>query len=70
MGEDILNSISELEGVDIPQTVLNVSINDELGQTKNFSAQVEGISKTGFLPLLCRQGPGRSSLVDSPDPES
>lgn len=37
MGEDVLDSIGELEGVDIAETVLNVGINNELGQTKDFS---------------------------------
>ena len=58
MGEDVLDGISELESVDISETVLNVGINDELGQTKNFSTQVEGVSEAGFLSFLCRQGPG------------
>ena len=58
MGEDVLDGIGELESVDISETVLNVGINDELGQTKNFSTQVEGVSEAGFLSFLCRQGPG------------
>jgi hypothetical protein len=60
MGEDVLNGIGELEGIDISETVLNVSVNDELGQTKNFSAQMEGVSETRLLSLLRRQSPGRS----------
>ena len=57
MGEDVLDSIGELESVDISETVLDVCINDEFGQAKNFSAQVESISKARFLSFLCRQGP-------------
>ena len=57
MGKDVLNGISELECVDISKAVLDVSINDKLGQTKNFSAQVEGISEARFLSFFCRQGP-------------
>ena len=45
MGEDVLDGISELEGVDISETVLNMSVNDELREAKNFSAQVEGVSE-------------------------
>ena len=57
MGEDILDGISELESIDITETVLNVGVNDKLGQTEDFSTQVEGVSETGFLSFLCRQGP-------------
>jgi len=57
MGEDVLDGISELESVDISETVLNVGVNDKLGQAKNFSAQVEGVSEARFLSFLCRQGP-------------
>ena len=38
MGEDVLDGIGELEGVDISETVLNVGIDDKLGEAKNFSA--------------------------------
>ena len=57
MGEDILDSISQLESIDIAETVLNVGVNDKLGRTKDFSTQVEGVSETGFLSFLCREGP-------------
>ena len=57
MSEDTLNGIGELEGIDIAETVLNVGVNDKLGRTKDFSTQVEGVSETGFLSFLCRQGP-------------
>ena len=46
MGEDILNCIGELEGVDVSETILNVGIDNEFGQAKNFSTQVERVSKT------------------------
>ena len=54
VGKDILNGIGELERIDISETVLNVSVNDEFGQPKNFSTQVESVSETGFLSFLCR----------------
>jgi pyrimidine operon attenuation protein/uracil phosphoribosyltransferase len=50
--EDILKGIRELEGVDIAQPVLDMSINDELRQAQNFSTQVESISETRLLPLF------------------
>jgi len=57
MGEGVLDGIGELEGVDVPEAILNVGVNNELGQTKNFSTQVEGVPEARFLSLLCRQGP-------------
>ena len=35
--EDVLNGVGELEGVNIAETELNVSVDDELGETKNFT---------------------------------
>jgi hypothetical protein len=58
VGEDILNGIGELEGIHVSETILNMSVDDKFSQTKNFSTQVEGVSETRFLPLLCRQRPG------------
>lgn len=57
MGEDILDGIGELKSINIAETVLNVGVNDELGQTKDFSAQVESVSEARFLSFLCRQSP-------------
>jgi len=57
MGEGVLDGIGELEGVDVPEAILNVRVNYELGQAKDFSTQVEGISKARFFSFLCRQGP-------------
>jgi len=36
MGEGVLDGIGELEGVDVPETILNVGVSNELGQMKNF----------------------------------
>ena len=56
MSEDVLNSIGELEGIDIAETILDVGVNNEFSQTKDFSTQVEGVSEAGFLSFLSRQG--------------
>jgi hypothetical protein len=64
MTEGVLDGIGELEGIDIAQTVLNVGVNNELSQTKNFSTQVEGVSEAGFLSFLSRQSPRRSILAN------
>lgn len=55
MSEDILQSIGQLEGVDVPKAELDVSVHDQLGQSENFSAQMEGIAEAGFLAFLRRQ---------------
>jgi len=57
MSEDVLDSIGELEGIDIAEAVLNMGVDDELGQTEDFSAQVKGIPEARFLSLLGCQGP-------------
>jgi hypothetical protein len=56
MRKNILKSIRELERVDVAKTVLDMRINDELRQAKNFSTQVESIPKARLLPLFCGQG--------------
>ena len=57
MRENILKSIRELEGVNITKPVLDMGINDELRQAKNFSTQVESIPKARLLSLFRGQGP-------------
>jgi hypothetical protein len=57
MRENILKGIRELEGVNVTKTVLDMGINDELRQAKNFSTQVERIPKARLLSLLRSQGP-------------
>lgn len=57
MREDILKCVGQLESIDVAQAELNMRIHDELGETKNFSAQMERVSEAGFLALLGGQGP-------------
>ena len=52
MSEDVLDGIGELEGINVSETVLNVGIDDEFSQTKDFTTQVEGVAKTGYLSFL------------------
>jgi hypothetical protein len=61
MREDVLKCVGQLESVDVTQAELNMCVHDELGETKNFSAQMERISEAGFLALLGSQGPGKKS---------
>jgi hypothetical protein len=52
VAEDILERISQLEGINISKTELNMRINNKLSETKNLAAQVESVSKTGLLTFL------------------
>ena len=53
--ERVLQSVSQLEGVNVAQPVLDVGVDDQLGQTEDLTAEVEGVSKAALLPLLGRQ---------------
>jgi hypothetical protein len=55
MREDILQRVGKLERVDIPEPELDMRIHNELGESQDFSAQMEGISEARFLALLGRQ---------------
>ena len=55
VGENVLQSIRQLEGIDVVQTVLDVRVNDELRQTQDFSTQVESVTETRLFTLFCRQ---------------
>lgn len=55
MREDIVKTISELESLNIAQSILYVRINDEFCHTKDLTAKMERITKAGLLSLLCRQ---------------
>jgi hypothetical protein len=59
MCEDVLESVGELEGVNVAEPVLDVGVDDELGEAENLAAQVEGVAETGLLALLGREGPAR-----------
>lgn len=50
----VLQSICELERVHITQTELDMRIDDQFGQSKDFSNQMEGISESRLLSLLGR----------------
>eukprot|EP00123_Amoebidium_parasiticum_P018100 comp24100_c1_seq1/m.43517 comp24100_c1_seq1/g.43517 ORF comp24100_c1_seq1/g.43517 comp24100_c1_seq1/m.43517 type:complete len:308 (+) comp24100_c1_seq1:5498-6421(+) len=50
--EDVLHAISQLECIDVAQTILHVSIHDQLGQAQNLTAQMEGIAEATLLTLL------------------
>ena len=45
MSKDVLQCIGELERVDVSKSELDVCVDDELRQTEDFTAQMEGISE-------------------------
>lgn len=61
MSKDVLERIGQLEGIDVTKAELNVGIDNKLSETKNFAAQVEGISKTRLLAFLGCEGPKKKS---------
>ena len=52
MCENVLECVGELECIDIAKTVLNVGVHDELGQTQNLTAKMEGIAEPGLFAFL------------------
>jgi hypothetical protein len=48
----VLQSIGELEGIDVTETELNMGVDNELGETQDFSTQMESVSEARLLPLL------------------
>lgn len=60
MSKYVLKGICELECVDVSETELDMSIDDELCEAQDFSAQMEGVSKTGLLTLLGGERPKES----------
>lgn len=43
---------TNLESVDISQSVLHVAVHHQLAETQHLSAQVEGVAEPGLLSLL------------------
>jgi hypothetical protein len=55
VGKHVLQSIGELESVYITKSELNMRVDNELGQSKNLSTEMEGVSETGSLSLFGRE---------------
>eukprot|EP01137_Pigoraptor_chileana_P034039 Opistho-2@25961 len=53
--ENVLESVRQLEGVDVAQPILHVRVHNELGHPKNLSAEVKGVAETRLLTLLGRE---------------
>jgi hypothetical protein len=55
MSEDVLQGVCELESVDIPKSELDVSVDNQFCETKDFSTKMESIAESRLLALLGRQ---------------
>ena len=55
MREYILEAVGQLERVNVSQSILDVWIYDEFGETQDFSAQMEGVAETRLFTLFCGQ---------------
>lgn len=52
MCENVLKCISELECINISETELNMSVNNEFCEPQDFTAQMESVSEAGLLALF------------------
>lgn len=50
--EHELQAVGELERVDVAEAVLDVRVDDELGQAQDLAAQMERVSEAGLFALL------------------
>mmetsp|Transcript_889 Transcript_889/g.2132 ORF Transcript_889/g.2132 Transcript_889/m.2132 type:complete len:706 (-) Transcript_889:1206-3323(-) len=55
VGKNVLQTVGKLEGVDVPQTELHVTVHNQLGQTHDLTAQVERVPEPGLLALFGRE---------------
>ncbi len=52
MRENVLKRISEVEGVHVAKTEVDMCVDDELCETQNFTAKMESVSVSGFLSFF------------------
>lgn len=62
MSKHVLQTISELESIHIPQSELYMSVDDKFGKTKDFSTQMESVTESRLLPLFGREGLDRFQI--------
>ena len=55
MIEHIMNPIRKLKSIDIPQTILNMRIENKFGKSENLSHEMERIPKPRLLTFLGRK---------------
>lgn len=52
MVESVENTISELKGVDIAETVLDLRVDNELGQAEDLTHEMEGVAEAGLFAFF------------------
>ena len=55
VSESELKTIGELESVDVSESILNVRVDDEFRESKDFSTQVESVSESRLLSFFRRE---------------
>ena len=55
MRKRILERISQLKGIHIPESILHIRIHNQLGQSQNLTTQMKSISETRLFAFLCRE---------------
>jgi hypothetical protein len=53
MRKYVLKTVSQLECLDVTESVLDMRVNDQLSQSQYFSTQMERVTETRLLALLC-----------------
>jgi hypothetical protein len=46
VSKNILKTISQLESIDVVETILDMGVDDQLRQTQDFTTKMESISET------------------------
>ena len=52
MGEGVLQSVRQLEGVHVVEPVLDMAVHQQLGHAQNLAAQMERVAESALLTLL------------------
>ena len=52
VSENVLQTIRQLKGVNVVQTILNMCIHHQFRQPQDFTAQMESVTETRLLTLL------------------
>lgn len=56
MVESIEYAIGELEGIDIAETILNLRVDNELGQAEDLAHEMESIAEAGLFAFFGGEG--------------
>jgi hypothetical protein len=56
VSKNILQSISELEGINVTETELDMCVNNQFRKSENFTTKMKGVPKTRLFALFGRKG--------------